>query len=397
MSNSKSTIKLIKSTFYKEKEAKDELISFIEKSDILSMGKMCIAAEEAFSQFQDKKYSIFFNSGSSANLALVQAYLNLGYLTKGDIIGVSSLTWATNVMPLIQLGLKVLPIDVELSTLNISSNTLKNSIDKHGTIKGLFITNALGFSDDIDEIAHLCKNNKILFFEDNCESLGSEYKNKKLGSFGHASTSSFYVGHHLSTIEGGMVSTDDLELNIMLKMVRAHGWDRSLTDSEKKKVEINNSKDFYDSFRFYTTGYNLRPTELNGVLLLQQLKHVNEIISKRQSNFLNYSAKAILNPHIYQYSLENMTTTSNFAFPLIFKTKDLFNKYKQLFEDNNIEIRPIISGNITEHPFFKKFDDRTWDLPNCSKIHNLGFYIPNNPELTSEEVKRITDLIETVL
>jgi len=175
-------IKLIKSTFYKEKETKKQLIKFIGNAEQLSFGPQCQKFEEKFAKYQNRKYCIFVNSGSSANLALVQSLLNLGRIKKGDNVGFSSLTWSTNAMPLIQLGFNPVPVDVELDTLNVSSKKLLEVIKKT-TIKVMLLTNLLGFCDDIDEIKKVCDKNKILLIEDNCESLGTVYKGKKLGNF----------------------------------------------------------------------------------------------------------------------------------------------------------------------------------------------------------------------
>src|SRR3989339_640409 len=218
-------IKLIKSTFYNEKNTKQKLCVFIKNAHMLSIGKECGKFEHNFAKYQGRKHCVFVNSGSSANLAIIQALLNLGKIKKGDAVGFSALTWSTNVMPLIELGLQPVPIDCALDTLNVSSRILLKTIQKH-PIKMLFLTNLLGFCDDIDEIYRICKKKDILLIEDNCESLGSVYKGKKLGNFGLASTFSFYVGHHMSTIEGGAVVTDNEELADMLAIVRAHGWDR---------------------------------------------------------------------------------------------------------------------------------------------------------------------------
>ncbi len=197
-------IKLIKSTFYKENQTKRELAQFIKSTNWMSFGPQCQKFEKEFAKYQGRKECILVNSGSSANLAIVQTLLNLGKIKRGDKVGFSAVTWSTNVMPLIQLGLDPMPVDVELNTLNVSSRTLAETL-KHQKIKMLFLTNLLGFCDDIDKIERICKKEKILLIEDNCESLGTVYKGKKLGNFGFASTFSFYVGHHMSTIEGGAV------------------------------------------------------------------------------------------------------------------------------------------------------------------------------------------------
>src|SRR3990167_10861047 len=195
-------IKLIKSSFYNEAETKQRLVEFISRAEILSMGTECKKFEKAFAEKQQRKHAVFVSSGSSANLLLIQALLNLGKLNKGDVVGVSSLTWATNVMPIIELGLTPLAIDCEVNTLNISPEKLNSAIPK---INALFLTNVLGFSDRIDKIKEICREKNIIFLEDNCESLGSQVNGNLLGNFGLASTFSFFVGHHMSTIEGGMI------------------------------------------------------------------------------------------------------------------------------------------------------------------------------------------------
>ena len=192
-------VKLIKSTFYNEESTKKALAIFLSNSSTLSMGEECFKFEKSFSHWHKRNHSIFVNNGSSANLILIQALLNLGRLKLGDKVGFSAVTWPTNVMPIMQLGLIPVPIDCELDTLNISPEILQKSIHQ---IKALFITNVLGFSDELVKISELCKNNNVILLEDNCESLGSQCHGQLLGNFGLGSTFSFYVGHHFSTIEG---------------------------------------------------------------------------------------------------------------------------------------------------------------------------------------------------
>lgn len=392
-------IKLIKSTFYKEKSVKEKLIKFIRSAKKLSFGSECQKFEENFSLYQGRKYGVFFNSGSSANLAIIQALLNLKKIKRGDNVGFSAVTWSTNVMPLIQLGLKPIPVDVELDTLNVSSRKLLECLKKH-PLKALFLTNLLGFCDDIDKIEKICQQNKIILLEDNCESLGTIYKGKKLGNFGLASTFSFYVGHHLSTIEGGMVCTDDPEIAEMLKIVRAHGWDRNLKPQEQKKLRKNNriKSDFYAAYTFYDLGYNLRPTEIQGFLGNIQLKYLDEINRKRNRNFIKF-ANVIYkeNEKYYPIRFTHIDFVSNFAVPVICKSK----KIKEILIrkcKNKIEIRPIAGGDMTAQPFFKKYVGNSIDLArnsNSSIIHEQGLYFGNNPELTNNEIKKIINVFNS--
>lgn len=384
-------IKLIKSTFYEEADTKIKLSEFIKTADILSFGPECLRFEENFAKWQKRKYCVFVNSGSSANLALIQSLLNLGKINKGDEVGFSTLTWSTNAMPLIQLGLKPVPIDVELDTLNVSSKKLSEVLKKN-KLKAVFLTNLLGFCDDIDEIARVCKENNILLLEDNCESLGTIYKKKLLGNFGLASTFSFYVGHHMSTVEGGAICTDDAKLADMLRLVRAHGWDRNLTDKSRTAIrnKHNVNSTFYSRYTFYDLGYNLRPTEINGFIGNNQLKYLNEITKKRNLNFLKIASFIYEDDNrFYPIKYSHIDYLSNFAFPIICKSKKIRD---MLVEKCNgkIEIRPIVGGDITKQPFFQKYiKDLKTNTDNAGLIHEQGLYFGNNPEMTSREVLEI--------
>lgn len=380
----------MKKTFYKELKTKFLLNNFIWKAKKLSMGEKCKEFETRFARYQGRKYAILFNSGSSANLVLIHSLVNLGLLKEGKNVGFSAVTWATNVMPITQLNMNPVPIDVSLENLNITSENLLESLNKK-KISALFVTNLLGFCGDLDKIKEICNKKGIILIEDNCESLGSTIKNQKLGNFGLASTFSFYVGHHLSTIEGGMVCTDDEDLYNMLIMVRAHGWGRNLNPT--KRAELKNKHqidDFYEKYCFYISGYNLRPTEITGFLGCEQLKYLPETIRKRMSTFIRYDLSARKNPDFLRLNLRHMDFISNFAYPVICKNKETFEHYKNKF-DKKVEIRPIVAGCIVNQPFFK---DKKHAMKNAEIIHNFGFYIPNNPDLSKKEINTIRGLLE---
>jgi CDP-4-dehydro-6-deoxyglucose reductase, E1 len=386
-------IPLIKSTFYREAQTKKALNRFITSATILSFNQYGQQFEKSFSKYQGRKYSTFVNSGSSANLAIIQALLNLGRLKSGDKVGFSALTWSTNVMPLIQLGLQPIPIDVELDTLNISSQTVLEVLKKT-KISVLFITHLLGLCSDLDEIVKLCKKEKIILIEDTCEALGSVFQKKRLGNFGLASTFSFYVGHHLSTIEGGMVCTDDEELSVMLRIVRAHGWDRNLTVAEQRKVQtqFKRNPSFYSRYTFYDLGYNLRPTEIAGFLGNYQLGFIEKIVSKRQTNFAYLAPKLYQANHLYYPVVsQQMDVFSNFAVPLICRSVELRDTLVKKCADK-VEIRPIVGGDMTQQPFFLKHTtavSQRFKTTNAHLIHQQGLYFGNNPELTRTELKTL--------
>jgi len=389
-------MKLIKSTFYREEDTKKKLCDFIKEAKQLSFWQECENFEKSFAQWQERKHCIYLNSGSSANLALIQSLLNLGEIKKGDPIGFSALTWSTNTMPLIQLGLKALPIDVELETLNVSSRTLLNVLKKSKP-KALFLTNLLGFCDDIDNIKRICDKEKIILIEDNCESLGTVYKGKKLGNFGFASSFSFYVGHHMSTIEGGAVCTDSEEMATMLRLVRAHGWDRNLNFAKQNEIrnrfKVNST--FYSRYTFYDLGYNLRPTEINAFIGNIQLRYLDEIINKRRLNFMKMGIPIYLEKEkYYPIKYDHLDFLSNFAIPVICKTKQLRNEIVEKCE-GVLEIRPVVAGDISKQPFFQKYMPQFLKLmknSNAGVVHEQGLYFGNNPELTNDEIATILDI-----
>jgi CDP-6-deoxy-D-xylo-4-hexulose-3-dehydrase len=382
-------IKLMQNTFVSERNTKSELIKFILKSDKLSMGHQVKIFEKKFSKIVNQKYSTMVNSGSSANLVLLQALKNLGIIKANDKIAISAVTWSTSVMPIIQLGLNPIPVDINLNTFNCSSENFQKIINKNN-IKVFFITNAMGFCDDIDKIRVICKKRKIVLLEDNCESLGSEYKNRKLGSFSLASTHSFFVGHHISSIEGGSISTNSKQLDDMIKIVRAHGWSRNLNlRSQKYYFKKFKTNQFYKLYTFYDLAFNVRPTDINGLLGASQLKHLKKIINRREKNFYKIYKEYLKNKDFIPYKLSNMNLISNFAFPVICKNQIILKKYLKIFSKLNIETRPFIGGNITKQPFFKKYIKKKYYLPNADIIHNNCFYCPNNFDLSKENINRI--------
>lgn len=386
-------IKLIKSTFHNEEKTKQQLIDFIGKAEVLSFGPECIKFEGTFAKWQGTKHCVFVNSGSSANLAVAQAMLNLGKIKRGDKVGISALTWSTNVMPFIQLGLEIVPIDVELDTLNVSSKKLAEVLTQND-IKLLFITNLLGFCDDIDVIKKICDEKGIILMEDNCESLGTVYKNTKLGNYGEASTFSFYVGHHMSTIEGGAICTNDDELADMLRLVRAHGWDRNLAEKQQQEIrdKHNVNSTFYSRYTFYDLGYNLRPTEINGFVGNTQVPYLDEIIDTRRQTFERVAKEIYAQTdRFYPIRYDHLDLVSNFAVPIICKSKEIRDDLVAKC-DGKIELRPVVGGDMTKQPFFGKYEAATLTDSNAGLIHEQGLYFGNNPELTDEEIETIIDI-----
>lgn len=384
-------IRLMKSTFYHEKETKQKLCDFLMSTEILSMGAKCLAYEQAFAAKQGRKHALFCSSGSMANLLLIQAALNVGLLKRGDKVGFSALTWATNVMPLIQLGLEPVAMDCRVETLNVGLDEVKKAVG--GGIKAIFLTNALGFADDLPGIAAYCREAGVLLLEDNCESLGSVVGGKLLGNHGLASTFSSFVGHHLSTVEGGFVCTDDDALHEMLLMVRAHGWDRNLAQDRQQELRATHGVDpFYARYTFYDLAYNGRSSEINAFIGLTQLPYWDEIVTKREANYRRFATALAANGDFLPLDVGHMELISNFAVPVICRTRELALKHRSAFEASGVEIRPVVAGNITRQPFYRKYAAPA-ACPNADFVHENGFYFPNNQELTEEEINLLVGLL----
>lgn len=384
-------IKLIKSTFYKEKIIKRRLCKFIENTEILSAGEQVKLFEKEFAKWQGRKYAVMVNSGSSANLAIIQTLINMGKLKKGDRVGVSAITWSTNIFPIIQLGLKPIIIDIDLDTLNIGLEHFENIVKKY-ELKALFITHTLGLcSRNLNCIRDICDKKNIILLEDTCESLGSEAYGKILGNFGLASTFSFYVAHHLSTIEGGMICTDNSDIYNMLKMVRAHGWTKDLDPKIKKNFKNRfNIDSFYELFTFYFMAYNIRSTEINAFIGRQQIPYLTEICNKREANFEIITKVINKNKKFLPLSTEHIDYVSSFCIPIICKDEVCAEEVKKKFINAEIEIRPVVSGSMNQQPVFKC----KAKCYNAEEVHKCGFYLPNNPDLTKKEIKYITKVIE---
>lgn len=387
-------IPLMKNAFLNEYETKKALAEFILRTDRLSMDAKCVEFENAFSKFQGRDHAILFNSGGSANLALLQALKNLGQLKDGDCVGFSALTWSTNTMPIIQMGLVPVPLDCEPSTLNVMSTHLLERIQQVD-LKALFLTNVLGFTGDIEEIKKICLGKDIILLEDNCESLGTSVNNIKAGNFSLGSTFSFFVAHHMSTIEGGMICTDDGDLAEMLRIVRANGWDRNLTSAQQYKwrKKHNIHSEFQAKYTFYDLGFNFRPTEITGFLGLYQLQFLANNISVREKNYLRLEEIFKKNDDLILLKHDHIDVLSTFAFPVVCKTPELRETYLARFSGAGIEIRPMIAGNMQKQPFYKKYVKDEYDLPGTDFLHECGFYCGNYPELTESDLEIISSCL----
>jgi CDP-6-deoxy-D-xylo-4-hexulose-3-dehydrase len=362
------------------------LIDWLKTNPILTKNKVTIEFEEKFSKYQNRKYSVFLNSGSSANLAMIYSLLISNKLKNNNII-VPAVSWTTTVTPIIQLGLTPILCECDKETLGLDINNLELLIHKHNP-SVVMLVHVLGFPNKMKEIQKLCDDNDVMLLEDSCESIGSTYNGIKTGSFGLMSSFSFYFGHHLSTIEGGMVTTDDVELYNVLKSIRAHGWNRDLDEPFKselqKEFEID---DFKDLYTFYYPGFNLRSTDLQAFIGIHQLDKINKISLLREHNY-QYYQELIKNDYWKITEFDN-TYISNFAYPIIHP--NIKNIVKDL-NKNNVDCRPLVCGSIGNQPYWiKKYGKQSFEFADI--VDNYGLYVPNNPDLTFKEVEYICDII----
>ena len=380
-------IPLMKNAFFKEYETRKALSDFILQAGKLSMGERCVEFEKAFAKRQGRSQAVLFNSGGSANLALIQGLRNLGTFGQGEKVGFSALTWSTNVMPILQMGLTPVPVDCEPSTLNVTSGTLAERI-RTSKINALFITNALGFAGDLDAIRTLCADSGIVLLEDNCEALGTELPAGRTGNFGLASTFSFFVAHHMSTIEGGMVATDDDELADMLRIVRANGWDRNLSavKQQKWRKRFNIPNELQAKYTFYDLGFNFRPTEITGFLGTQQMRFLEENIRTRERNHLQIEKIVEGNDDLIPIRHDHISRLSPFALPVLCRDERLKEHYLNQFSGAGVEVRPIIAGNIQNQPFYRRYVAERYDLPGTAFVDRCGFYCGNYPELSESDI-----------
>jgi len=353
----------------------------------LTKGNLTKELEIKWSNKIDVKYSIYVNSGSSAILLTLAALQQLNRLKNNKII-VPSLSWATDVSSPMILGMEPIMCDCNLEDLSCDLSHLELLFKTHNP-SSFILVSPLGLVPKMDEIVDLCKKYDVILLEDVCESMGSKYKGKYLGVFGVASFFSLYFGHHLSTIEGGLISTNDEDLYHMLLMMRSHGWDRDLPENKQKELRKKyNSNDFESLYNFYVPGFNFRSTDLQAFIGIRSIDRLDEYANKRQNNFLSYLEHIPYFGINFRILKENFI--SNFAMPIINKNR---NEIVKELVMNGVEVRPLIAGNIANKPMWFETYGKI-NLPNADVIDKNGFYLPNHQDMTHENIEKITNILK---
>ncbi|WP_311331149.1 MULTISPECIES: DegT/DnrJ/EryC1/StrS family aminotransferase [Capnocytophaga] len=379
------------SSTWDEKEI--EAINSVIAKDMYTMGEGVKQFEKDFSKFFGSKYSVMVNSGSSANLIAVAAlfYTKEPKLKRGDEVIVPAVSWSTTFYPLYQYGLKLKFIDVDLHTLNFDLEQLKAAISDK--TKMILAVNLLGNPNDFDAIKEIIGNRDILLMEDNCESMGATYNGKFTGTFGIMGTFSTFYSHHMATMEGGVVCTDDEELYHILLCLRAHGWTRHLP----KENKISNKSDnwFEESFRFLLPGYNVRPVEMSGVIGIEQLKKLPAFLEQRRKNAELFVSLFNDNPTFYIQ--EEIGNSSWFGFSLIIKPNANVNRLAivKKLEENGIDCRPIVTGDFTKNEVLKYFDYEIFGkVKNANYLDTKGLFVGNHQIDLTKEIKHLYNVLK---
>lgn len=361
--------------------------------DMYTMGAAVVQFEKDFSTFIGRRYSVMVSSGSTANLIATAAlfYTKNPKLKRGDEVIVPAVSWSTTYYPLHQYGLKLKFVDIDLETLNYDLTALKEAITEK--IKMIMVVNLLGNANDFESINTMIKDKDIILLEDNCESMGAEYKGKQAGTFGIMGTFSTFFSHHMATMEGGFVTTDDEELYHILLSLRAHGWTRNLP---KENLVCKKSDDWFEeSFRFVLPGYNVRPVEMSGAIGIEQLKKLPDFLLQRRKNAKLFVE--LFENHPDFMVQKEIGNSSWFGFSLIIKPTSSLKRIdvvKKLM-DKKIDCRPIVTGNFTRNEVMKYFDYSIHkELSNADYLHENGFFVGNHQINLDVELRYLLEVLQ---
>lgn len=360
-------------------------------SNRFSMGERVAEFEREFAKKFCVKYALMVSSGSAANLLAIAGLVYSGRLKKGDEVIVPAVSWSTTYFPLFQMGLKLRFVDIDRDTLNIDTNKLEEAITPQTRL--ICLVNLLGNPNDFDAVREIIKDTDIIIMEDNCESLGAEYKGKKAGTLGTVGTYSTFYSHHLCTMEGGVTVTDDEELYHYMLCIRAHGWTRNLPGDSS--IYKKSEDDFYESFNFIVPGFNLRPLEMEGALGTEQLKKMDGIILNRRKNAEYFREKM---SGFRDIRLQRETGQSSwFGFAVILENglSGHRGEIVRALSEAYIEVRPIVAGNFTRNKVIDYMEHTiSGSLAAADDIHENGFFIGNHSKNNFREIDYFAEVLQ---
>lgn len=372
-------------------EEEIKAIHEVVNSNNFSMGPKVQEFENNFASFFGTKYALMCNSGSTANLLMIASlfFTKNSSLKRGDEVIVPSVSWSTTYIPLQQYGLHVKFVDIDPLTLNFNLEDLADAIS-HKT-KVIFAVNLLGNPNDFDKINKIIGNKDIILLEDNCESMGAKYNNKYTGSFGLMGSFSSFFSHHISTMEGGIVITDNEELYHILLCLRAHGWTRNLP--KKNHVSNKSSDPFIESFRFVLPGYNVRPLEMSGAIGIEQLKKLPSFIKQRRENAKIFIS--LFKDDKRFVIQKEIGESSWFGFSFIINNNVKRSLIIEKLTKANIDTRPIVTGDFTKNELMKYFDySINSNLTNTKNLDLNGFFVGNSHEDLTKELKYLKKVLK---
>jgi CDP-4-dehydro-6-deoxyglucose reductase, E1 len=378
------------------REDLDALIEHLKQDDpILTNGPQVRAFEQEWNDWLGVKYSVFVNSGASANL-LTLAILKLRHPEGGEVI-VPPLTWVSDVASVLQNGFRPVFVDIDPSTLSLDSSKVIAALTDQ--TRAVFMTHAQGFNGLTDDLLDGIEAAGIPLIEDVCESHGATHNGRKLGSFGWISNFSYYYAHHMTTIEGGMICTDDPEVYQTARMLRSHGMVRESNDPSTRDLYARDNPDLNPDFIFAHAAYNVRNTELGGILGRRQLKRLDQNVQRRTDNFQRFLSR--LNPEKFRTEFRT-EGSSNYAFNLVLRQPDMdyASRLMTALRNAGVEFRrgSAGGGNQLRQPYLKSVvpPEHYKQFPQTDHIHFYGFYIGNYPDLRCEEVDAICNVINSV-
>lgn len=376
-----------------QREDLDLVIEHLKQDDpILTNGPKVREFEAKWSEWLGVKYSVLVNSGASANLVSM-SILRQQFPQGGEVI-VPTLTWVSDISSVLQNGFKPVFVDIDPKHLGMSLEEIKSKVTEN--TRAVFITYVQGFNALSDELITFLDENEIVLIEDVCESHGASFQGQKLGSFGWMSNFSFYYAHHMSTIEGGMVCTDDENVYQMARMLRSHGMVREMNDESMRQDWIEANPGVHPDFIFTMPAYNLRNNELGAIMGMNQLKRLDDNIQKRNDNHVYFLSK--LNADLYRTDFD-LEGASNYAFNLVLREadEDRVQKLMALMDANNIEYRrgSAGGGNQTRQPYLRPIvgEKAHEAFPEVEHIHWYGFYLGNYPDLSLNEIDELVDIL----
>lgn len=368
----------------------DKLAEWLKTYPRLTQGRLTLEFEEKWGRWLGRKYSVFCNSGSSANLLMYYALFVSGRLKNKKVI-VPSTGWVTSVVPAIQFGFEPVMCESDPDTFGLDLNCLESLVKKHHPA-AVMLVQVLGIPHKMKALAALKEKYGFFLMEDTCAAIGSQSYGKKLGSFGDLAAFSFYFGHQASTIEGGMVSTDDKKFYDLLLMLRSHGWSKDLDEeTHQALVQRYEVDDFNRPFVFYEPGFNLRSTDLNAFIGLGQIEKLDGSASRRFENHLLYK-KRLEKEFIVQKWEDPQAVVSSIHFCAVAKDREERRAVIQTLTKNGVETRIFSAANLGLHPFwFNRYGKSSF--PVADRLYSAGFFLPNHPSLKLEDVEFITQVV----